>query len=159
MWKNSVFSKMTRYIISSVFILIFVGVLSKTQGNTNSRVLSQELTNGSFTDGPTFKSDGTFTWYIENGYQISGKYRIGKLHSWENEEGYVGLRHLVWTITFSDVKDSYYWDEDNSMTLSYDWNHPSAGGVLELQGMSKSYPISFTKKVDGDKLVNEYWSK
>lgn len=159
MWKNTVFSKTTRFLISGVFILIFIGGLSNSGGNTNSGVLLQELTNGSFNDGPTFKSDGTFHWYVNDGPQISGNYQIGNLNSWENEEGTVGIRHLLWIVTFSDVKGSDYWDEDNSMTLRYDWNHPSVGGVLELNGNSIYYPISFTKTVDGDKLVSEYWSK
>lgn len=159
MWKNKVFSKTTRFLISGVFILIFIGGLSNSGGNTNSGVLLQELTKGSFNDGPTFNSDGTFHWYINDGPQISGNYQIGKLQSWENEGGYVGMRHLVWTVTFSNVKGSDYWDEDNSMTFHYDWNHPSVGGVLELKGNSIYYPISFTKTVDGDKLVSEYWSK
>ena len=69
------------------------------------------------------------------------------------------MRHLVWVITFSDVENSYYWDRDNDMVLSYDWNYPGYGGVLTLEGGAHDYTMTFTKTVDGDKLVNEYWSK
>jgi hypothetical protein len=160
MWKNDVFSKRNRVIVTSVFGIIFLSILGGSESNsTDNEILLNELTNGNFIDGPQFNNDFTFYWDVNEDLRISGKYKIGKFFSYENTEGYKGMRHLGWTINFSEVGGASYWDKDNTMNLSYDWNHPKAKTKLILKGESSYYPMNFEKSVDGKKLVEKYWSK
>ena len=146
------------YIFLLSTIIFFVGCTKQDTKQEKNNYLIHELTTSEFEDGPKFNSDGTFNWSIDNGPQISGEYKIGKLHSWENEGGHVGMRHLNWTITFTDVQGGEYWDEDNSMTLSFDWNHPRSKNKFILRGNSRQYPIEFYKKViNSDSLILKYW--
>jgi hypothetical protein len=137
-------------------LLISTVLISCSKGGPSQDVLIEELTNGSFIDGPKFNSNGTFSWDIDEGVEVSGKYKISKFYSSENERGYVGMRHLTWTINFFN-QYSEFWDEDNSMYLSYDWNHPNSKKKLILEGESKHFPMKFEKNVDGNKLVETYW--
>ena len=158
MFKNKVFSKNIRMGVL-VFLGLILGLSIISEGGPSQEVLIEELTNGSFIDGPKFNKDGTFSWEIEDGPEVSGNYRIGKLDKWENESGYKGMRHLSWWITFSNVSGSEYWDDDNSMILSYDWNHPRSEKKLILKGKSSSYPIEILKVVSGNKLIENYWNE
>jgi hypothetical protein len=140
--------------------IVISGILiSCSKGGPSNEIILEELTNGSFDDGLKFSKNGTFSWEIEDGPKISGKYEIGKLTKWENDAGYTGMRHLSWSITFTDVSGSTYWDEDNSMLLSYDWNHSRAKKKLILKGKSSYYPIECIKVVSGDKLIEKYWNE
>jgi hypothetical protein len=140
--------------------IVISGILiSCSKGGPSNDIILEELTNGSFDDGLKFSKNGTFSWEIEDGPKISGKYEIGKLTKWENDAGYTGMRHLSWSITFTDVSGSTYWDEDNSMLLSYDWNHSRAKKKLILKGKSSYYPIECIKVVSGDKLIEKYWNE
>jgi|TARA_B100000795_G_C22772950_1_gene428691 hypothetical protein len=166
MWKNEVFSKTKRWIISIFLGFVVIGNMSSSSSSSDSSsslssndVLIEELTNGSFIDGPKFNKNGTFSWVIEDGPEVSGNYKIGKFTKSENERGYKGMRHLSWWITFSNVSGSEYWDDDNSMILSYDWNHPRSKKKLILKGKSSYYPIEILKVVSGNKLIENYWNE
>ena len=137
-------------------LLISTVLISCSKGGPSQDVLIEELTNGSFIDGPKFNSNGTFSWDFDEGVEVSGKYKISKFYSYENDGGYVGMRHLIWTINFFN-QYSEFWDEDNSMNLSYDWNHPNSKKKLILKGESKYFPMKFEKNIDGNKLVETYW--
>ena len=163
MWKNEIFSKKTRVVVSLVFGLILVMSKSPTEhvsvdNSVDNKILIEELTNGKFDDGVLkFNDDNTFSFIVDDGPSVTGVYKIGSFRSSENDGGYVGMRHLYWKVTFKNVTDSYYWDEDNTMSLRYDWNHSESDKKLILKGESKLYPIEIEKSVNGDKLVKNYW--
>jgi len=159
MFKNKVFSKNIRMGVLVFFGLILGISIISGGGGPSQDVLIEELTNGSFIDGPKFNKNGTFLWEIEDGPEVSGNYKIGNFYKYENEDGYKGMRHLIWKITFSNVSGSSYWDDDNSMSLSYDWNHPKSDKKLSLEGESSSYPIKILEVVSGNKLIENYWNE